>query len=335
MRVCQIMGGDEEGGLETHFADLCNGLAEAGDTVTAIAHERYRGRMAKSVRYLPLNLRRSRRDPLLRWRLRGLLESAAPDIVHAHAGKAAALMAAVRSPAPVVGTVHALKKDLSPYRRFAAVIGVSRGVLASCGHPCKTVIHNGVRHNRATLAAGRLRQRFGIDASASVTLAVGRLVPVKGYDRLIAQWHAGLGHLLIVGEGPERARLQRLAVGKAVTLAGFQADVRLLMSAADLLVFASQREGFSYALAEALQARLPVVSTPVSGAEEVLPNSHLAPIDQLGGAVANCLDDLPAARTRMATTFDWAARTLTVEFMVQATRRVYQGVPIRRERPTC
>lgn len=327
------MGGAEEGGLETHFVDLCNGLVEAGDGVAVIAHERYRERMAKGIDYLPLDLRRGRRNPLLRRRLRRLLASAGADLVHAHAGKAAALLAACGSPSPVVGTVHALKKDLSAYRRFAAVIGVSEGVLASCDHGPMTVIHNGVRPSPATMAPAELRRRFRIAAGLPVTLAVGRLVPVKGYDRLIGQWHDGLGSLLIVGEGPERPRLEALAAGKAVTLAGFQPDARALMTGADLMVFASLREGFSYALAEALHARLPVVSTPVPGAEDVLPKAHLVPVDQLGSVIAGCLADLPAASLRMKDAFDWAAQALTVECMVRATRRVYQDVLIA-ERPS-
>ena len=326
IRVCQILGGDEEGGLETHFVDLCNGLAEAGDQVAVIAHERYRERMAAGIDYLPLNLRRGRRNPFLRRRLRALIQSAQPDIVHAHAGKAAALTAAARCSAPVVGTVHALKKDLSPYHGFDAVIGVSRGVLKALEHPRKAVIHNGIRAADATLTSAELRQRFGIDGNESVTLAVGRLVPVKGFDRLISQWRDGLGHLLIVGDGPERTKLERLAVGKAVILAGYQADAPALMGAADLLVFSSEREGFSYALAEALHAELPVVSTPVPGAEEVLPESHLAPAEELGAVVSRCLADLPATRSRMATAFDWAGKTLTIERMVAATRQVYRDV---------
>lgn len=326
MRVCQILGGDEEGGLETHFVDLCNGLAAASDKVSVVAHERYRERMAPGIDYLPLNLRRGRRNPFLRRRLRALIESAQADIVHAHAGKAAALAAAVRCSAPVVGTVHALKKDLSPYQGFDAVIGVSRGVLKALDHPHKTVIHNGIHGADATLTSAELRQRFGIDGKEPITLAVGRLVPVKGFDRLVSQWRAGLGHLLIIGDGPERTKLKRLAVGKAVILAGYQADARALMGAADLLVFSSDREGFSYALAEALHARLPVVSTPVPGAEEVLPESHLAPVEELGVAVSRCLADLPAAQARMATAFDWAAHTLTIERMVAATRQVYRDV---------
>lgn len=325
MRICQVMAGDEEGGLETHFADLANGLAVRGDSVTVIAHARYRDRFAPSITFLELDLTRGRRNPWLRRRLRRLIDSADPDVVHAHAGKAAALVAAVAPRCRTVGTVHGQKKDLSAYRRFDAVIGVSRGVIERLEHPAKTVVYNGVHAAPAPTTRSALREMFGTSADGPVTLAVGRLVPVKAYDRLIDLWQDCPGHLLIAGDGPERARLQALARGKPVILTGFRSDVRSLMGGADLMVFASHREGLSYALAEALNARLPVVSTRVAGAEELLPKSHLADIGELGHAIVRCLHDLDAARTRMGDAFDWAADTLTVERMLRSTRAVYAG----------
>ena len=324
LRICQVMAGDEEGGLETHFVALCNALAADGDAVTAIAHGKYQDRFDEPVRFRPLDLARGRRNPLLRRALRREIAGCAPDVVHAHAGKAAFVVAASRPPCPVVGTVHGLKKDLSPYGRFAAVVGVSAGVLAGLDHPRKRVIFNGVPSNPEPLSKSALRKRFGIAGEMRVTLAVGRLAPVKGFDRLIAMWDRALGHLLVLGEGPERPRLARLAAGKPVTLAGHQADARALMGGADLVVFASEREGLSLALVEALRARVPVVSTPVPGAVDLLPPSQLAEARELRGAVAACLADLDAVRTRMGPVFDWAARTLTVERMVAETRRVYE-----------
>lgn len=325
MRICQIMAGDEEGGLETHFVDLANGLAVLGDNVTVIAHERYRDRFASGVAFRELDLTRGRRNPWLRRRLKRLIESVEPDVVHAHAGKAAALVAAIAPRCRTVGTVHGLKKDLSAYRRFDAVIGVSRGVIEGLDHPAKTVVYNGVHPGPAPTASTSLREMFRIPANGTVTLAAGRLVPVKGHDRLIGLWDDCPGHLLIAGEGPERARLERLAQGKPVILTGFRPDVRSLMGGADLMAFASEREGLSYALAEALLARLPVVSTRVPGAEELLPESHLADIGELGKAIDRCLRDLDATRARMRDTFDWAADALTVERMVRSTRAVYEA----------
>ena len=323
MRICQIMAGDEEGGLETHFVDLANGLAALGDEVAVIAHERYRDRFSAGVEFLGLDLTRSRRNPWLRRRLNRLIESTGPEVVHAHAGKAAALLAGCDVRCRKVGTVHGLKRDLSAYARLDAVIGVSQGVIETLDHPAKSVVHNGVHPAPDATPGPELRAAFGIPPDHAVTLAAGRLVPVKGYDRLIDLWDDRLGHLLIAGDGPERRRLEALAEGKPVILAGFRADVRALMGGADLMVFASEREGLSYALAEALMARLAVVSTPVAGAEELLPASHLAGIDELGTAVAACLADLDAARARMRDVFDWATETLTVDRMVRATRAVY------------
>ena len=325
MRICQVMAGDEEGGLETHFVDLANGLADAGDSVAVIAHERYRERFVAGIEFLALDLTRSRRNPWLQHKLRRLIERVQPDIVHAHAGKAAALIARIDPPTRTVGTVHGRKKDLSAYRRFDAVIGVSRGVLAGLDHPAQSVVYNGVRPAPRTLSGTELRQQFDIDLEAPVTMAVGRLVQVKGYDRLIDLWDPDLGHLLIAGDGPERARLETLAKGKPVTLAGHRRDVRSLMGGVDLMVFSSEREGLSYALAEALLARLPVVSTPVPGAEELLPASHLARIGALKRTIADNLADPVAARERMRGVFDWATETLTVDRMVQSTRRVYEA----------
>ncbi len=325
MRICQTMAGDEEGGLETHFVDLANGLADSGDDVAVIAHERYRDRFGPDVEYHPLDLTRSRRNPLLRRTLRRLMARVEPDVVHAHAGKAAALVAAVNPPARTVGTIHGRKKDLSAYRGFDAVIGVSQGVLSALDHPAKSVVYNGVHPGPKAVTGTDLRRQFGIDTERPVALAVGRLVPVKRYDRLIKLWDARLGHLLIAGDGPERHRLETLAKGKPVTLTGHRSDVRSLMGGADLMVFASEREGLSYALAEALVARLPVVSTPVPGAEELLPSNHLADIDALRQVITDNLADPLGARDRMRDLFDWAAETLTVDRMVRSTRLVYES----------
>ena len=326
MNICQVLAGDEEGGLETHVVDLANGLSALGDSVTLVAHPKYGPRLAPVVRFSPLDLTRSRRNPWLKRLLRQRIRAATPDVVHAHAGKAAALLAAADPDVPTVGTVHGLKKDLSAYGRFDAVIGVSPGIVRHLHHPRKTVIYNGVAPAPPAVSQADLRERFGIPAAQPVAVAAGRLATVKGYDRLIELWDADLGHLLVLGDGPERDRLDALAEGKTVTLAGFRDDARAIMGAADLMVFASEREGFPYVLAEALLARLPIVSTPVPGAVDLLPPEHVAPLGALKGVVSRCLADPAASRARMADAFDFATRALTVEHMVRATRDVYAKV---------
>ncbi len=120
-----------------------------------------------------------------------------------------------------------------------------------------------------------------VDARAeAVALAVARLVPAKRLDRFLhALAHARrMGTRLrgvIVGEGPERERLERLAneLGLqpgGIAFFGARRDVPRLMARADMLVLTSQHEGFPNVLLEGLTARLPVITTPAGDATELI-----------------------------------------------------------------
>ncbi len=311
--------------MENHVYALASALARRGDDVTLIAHPRHRAAVCEAVAFQAVDLTRSRRNPLTRRALKQAIATANPDVVHAHAGKAVALVASLALPCPTVGTVHGTKRDLSPYKRFTKVIGVSQGVVARLDHPGKAVVYHGVPPSKSNVRACRqaIARELGIDPNRPLSLAVGRLVPVKAFHRLLEFWTEDLGNLAIVGEGPERRRLEQLATGRPVMVTGFRSDVRALMQAADLLVISSSREAFHLGMAEALRERLPVVSTRVCGPDEILPPEQLADAAGLEATVRRSLSDLNATRARMAPTFDWAERTLTIERMVDETRRVY------------
>ncbi|MFH4377113.1 glycosyltransferase, partial [Acinetobacter baumannii] len=68
MHICMVMAGDEEGGLEKHVVELANGLAQAGQKVTLIAHEKYAERVS-GVEFKALDLSKSRKNPILLWQL--------------------------------------------------------------------------------------------------------------------------------------------------------------------------------------------------------------------------------------------------------------------------
>ncbi|MEP3166610.1 MAG: glycosyltransferase family 4 protein, partial [Marinobacter sp.] len=71
------------GGMETHTADLANALSTRGHTVHVLAHSHYSERFASPVCFHPLPVQLGRRNPWLHYRLRRLLRSIHPDIVHA------------------------------------------------------------------------------------------------------------------------------------------------------------------------------------------------------------------------------------------------------------
>ena len=106
-------------------------------------------------------------------------------------------------------------------------------------------------------------------------LAVGRLSREKGHAHLIraaAAWKNG-ARLVIIGDGPERPALERLArdlgVGAKVTLPGMTNDVTPFYGLADVFVLPSLSEGSPNVLLEAMASRLPIVATRVGGVPEI------------------------------------------------------------------
>jgi len=140
-----------------------------------------------------------------------------------------------------------------------------------------------------------LRARLGIPEDRVVCAFVGRLTPQKDPDLLLEAWAMGRrpdAHLVLVGDGPLRSRLEaRVTSGPnpgRVTFAGATADVAPYLRAADLLVLPSQAEGMSNVILEAMACGLPVVATDVPGNREMLgeegragllvPAGHPAPL---------------------------------------------------------
>jgi teichuronic acid biosynthesis glycosyltransferase TuaC len=138
-----------------------------------------------------------------------------------------------------------------------------------------------------------------------VIASVGNLIPLKGHDLVIQALAAIPGaHLLVAGQGPERAALEalaeRLGLRDRVHLIGTmpQDQLKALYSAADVLVLASEREGWPNVLLEAMACGTPVVATNVGGIPEIVTQpvaGRIAPA-RTAEALADCLRDLLATR---------------------------------------
>ena len=126
------------------------------------------------------------------------------------------------------------------------------------------------------------RDRLGLPREALVLLVVGRLVPVKRYDRaievlrLLRSRHGGPWRLLVIGEGPEGGRLRAIAaeagVADLVSFDGHQTGEALLLRhhAADLQLCTSEFENWSLSLLEGLASGHIVMGTPTGGTPDLL-----------------------------------------------------------------
>jgi len=142
--------------------------------------------------------------------------------------------------------------------------------------------------------------------STPCIVAVGRLKRLKGHDVLlralaIVAANGGSFELVLAGNGPERAHLERLtselSLTDRVTFLGEVADVSTLFASAHIAVHPSRSEGLSNALLEAMAEGLPVVATTVGGTPEIIQdgvNGLLVPPDEprcLAEAITRLLND--------------------------------------------
>jgi L-malate glycosyltransferase len=114
---------------------------------------------------------------------------------------------------------------------------------------------------------------------------VGVLRPEKNLERLLAVFarllprHPEL-RLLIVGDGPERAKLEAragdLGVARQTTFAGFVALPETALAEIDIFALSSDTEQMPISVIEAMAAGLPIVSTKVGDVPEMLPDAQLA-----------------------------------------------------------
>lgn len=145
-----------------------------------------------------------------------------------------------------------------------------------------SVILNGLDLSRfaGTHDAEKERRELGLPPNVPVVAVFSRLNHrVKGIDCFLeAAGRVAAVHrdalFLIVGDGPIRKDLERLAhglgMGDRVRFAGFRADIPRTMSAVTISVVPSRSEGLSNVLLESMAARLPVVATRVGGTPEVV-----------------------------------------------------------------
>jgi glycosyltransferase involved in cell wall biosynthesis len=236
-------------------------------------------------------------DPAAYWRLRRHIRQLRPDLVHtwlfaANAyGRQAAFQAGVKHVVAGERCVdpwkrwHELALDRYLARRTRRIVTNSQGVVdfyVRHGIPATqfAVIPNAVQPPvSSTIPRSQLLEQLGLPGDSRLIVAVNRLWPQKRVKDLI--WAADLlkvirddTHLLIVGDGPQRWRLERyrdqVEIADRVHFLGERSDVPQLMPHCDCLWLASQYEGQSNAILEAMAAGVPVVATDIAGNRDLV-----------------------------------------------------------------
>lgn len=265
-------------------------------------------------------------------RLRDLIRAGGYDVVHTHLyracvyGRIAARLAGARV---VVSTEHSIGETHLERRRMSwgvralylgtekcsdATIAVSETVaqrLVRWGLPSQklTVIPNGVDFDRVAfdpIGGNGVRRELGIAQDAYVIGVLGRLDPNKRFGLVIRAAAGLLGpgiKLLIIGDGPDRARLEELAnecdVSEHVLFSGQRHDVASTLSAMNLFVASSEQETFGLSVLEALANGIPALYTTCPALRDVSTDRARQVPGDVDGMGYEIQRELLAARARV------------------------------------
>lgn len=232
-------------------------------------------------------------------RLRRLIADAAPDVVHLHGPKVGLIgRAIVRDRVPTVFQPHGWSfrgplsgpAGVSPrWERFA----VRWTTELVCGSTAERQLGEnlGVRVPTTVIPPGidlaefapvgergrsRARELLGL-VEAPTVVCVGPLLVRKGQQDLLTTWPQVRSaipdaRLILVGDGPDRSSLERLAAQTAgVSFVGARVDTALWMAAADVVAIPSRWESLTLVPLQAMACARSVVATDVPGVAETVP----------------------------------------------------------------
>ncbi len=268
------MAGAPAGGAELFFERLVLALHDAGDAILPIIRRNpARAQRLAAGGIAPVQLGfGGALDLLSRPRVGSALRAFAPRVVVAWMNRAA--RQTPRGNWVLAGRLGGYY-DLRYYRACDHLIGNTRGIvdwICGQGWPSARVHH---LPNFVPDLAGAAPAALPLPPGAPMVLALGRLHRNKAFDVLIrAMPLLPDVHVVIAGEGPERAALTMLArsldVEDRLHLPGWRTDQAALLARCDLLACPSRHEPLGNVVIEAFSARRPVVAADAAGPSELI-----------------------------------------------------------------
>lgn len=281
-----------------------------------------------------------------------LLRELGTDVVHGNPGLAARL-AAPRG-AVLISTYHnmlvrrgyfSLVPDRFLVRKTDVLIGITEAVALNAERALGltggtfSVVYNGIDVDRIKKLAEPPAEETD-DEPGPVVCYLGRLVPEKGVRTLIDAFtrltkHAPTASLWIIGDGPDRRRLEKAAAGLngKIKFWGEKTNPYPLIVKADVFCLPAYAAGFELTLPEAMALGRPIVTTRVGGIPEVVGDAGLlvepGDADALADALTAVINDRNKAQS-LSEKSRWRAERFRIEKTASDYGDIYEEAYARK-----
>lgn len=312
-RILLVIPTLDQSGAEKQFTMLATGLPRDEFEVEVVALTRgghYASELSRAGIPVTVLGKRLKLDPVTLLRLRRLIRTRRPDVVHSWLFAANAYVRLVTGAGgpPVIVSERCVDiwkagwqtwLDRRLVGRTCRLLGNSQAVLdfyQELGYPVDRmrVISNAVLPVRSQIDRRALCAEFDIPEDARIVGTIGRLAPQKRVQDLV--WAAQLlqqihqqVYFLFVGEGPDRdvieEFLQQFDVRTRVRLPGHRVDAVELMPLLDVFWLASEYEGQSNSIMEAMAAGVPVVCSDIPANRELVRDGQTGFVVDVGDSV--------------------------------------------------
>jgi glycosyltransferase involved in cell wall biosynthesis len=183
-------------------------------------------------------------------------------------------------------------------------------------------------------ARQRVRAAFGMNAGEALIVRIGRLSAAKGNDILLDAVSRIVRRirvrLVLIGDGEEQGALRdlstKLGIAENVIFAGYREDIADILTASEVFVIPSIREGLPIVLLEAMASRVAIVSTDVGAISLALEGGRNAWLVPPGNAerLADALHDALSNADRRIGYAQQAHTDFVARFSRQAMGEAYR-----------
>jgi glycosyltransferase involved in cell wall biosynthesis len=309
MRIMHVILSRGFAGSERYAAELASFQA-AEHEVMLVVRRTHRNRFGISI--VDAVSDRVRVSPVPTWLLtqhaiERRVRNFRPDIIHTHLRRSGRIIARARSSAPSVATLHNGVNGPHFFELDGLICNAHwqvRQIPASYPGQVFKLNQLFTPHRRVDAAEiAALRSSLGVAPEHFLVGAVARLAHSKGLDHLIEAFRAAdlpNARLVILGEGRERRRLERL-LGPNMSMPGFRKNIKDYYQAFDLFVCPSRREPLPLVMLEAFDAGLPMVASAADGCRELIEEfgGDLFPIGDVAALAAILRARAGAPRQRL------------------------------------